>query len=68
MSEYYCPCCGKVHAEFDCEVLNDMNRLIQKAGNVIGTDPDLRSVACIDVALDYLKEKMNESNRHKSIN
>jgi predicted nuclease with TOPRIM domain len=31
----------------------ELPRLIDKAADFIGTDPDLRSIACIDVALDY---------------
>lgn len=32
----------------------EIDRLIDRAGEIIGTHPDLRSIACIDVALDYL--------------
>lgn len=31
----------------------EIHRLIDKAADFIGTDPELRSIACIDVALDY---------------
>lgn len=34
--------------------LTEIDRLIDRAGEIIGTHPDLRSIACIDVALDFL--------------
>jgi hypothetical protein len=45
-------------------------RLIDKAADFIGTDPELRSIACIDVALDHAACIRREfyDNRLKEVN
>lgn len=41
----------------------EIARLINKAADFIGTDPELRSIACIEVALDHaawLRKELHE--------
>lgn len=40
---------------------DEIKRLIDKAADIIGTDPELRSTACIEVALDWLLTTRKEA-------
>lgn len=45
----------------------ELERLIKKAGDFIGTDESLRTWACVDVALDHainLRDEVNELRRY----
>ena len=44
----------------DKEYIDAVEKLIQKAGELLGTDPAFRNMACIDVALDMLKDLRKE--------
>ena len=49
--------------EFACEQANLLHSLTDRAGEFLGTDPDLRVPECIAVALDHAEKIRREARR-----